>query len=188
MDWTLHEIPSTPVQQCIRLCVLPLSPVTSAWPTSPTPRTGSWQPHSQNYLSLSFSRAVFLTERDVDQTVPSNPAAGVRRRPLFPLFNTGLHAPLRDHLRLFEPNTKPKDARQRVEVKVSLEGESDLYASGLSTCRAACALPRTSELVFDYRLPSVPTSIIFWATRGEPDAHSCQPDGGGQLAAAAPCL
>lgn len=27
----------------------------------------------KNYLSFSFSRAVFLTERDVDQTAPSNP-------------------------------------------------------------------------------------------------------------------
>ena len=26
----------------------------------------------KNYLSFSFSRAVFLTERDVDQTAPSN--------------------------------------------------------------------------------------------------------------------
>ena len=34
-----------------------------------------WSPGNRilkNYLSFSFSRAVFLTERDVDQTAPSN--------------------------------------------------------------------------------------------------------------------
>lgn len=34
-----------------------------------------WGPSNRilkNYLSFSFSRAVFLTERDVDQTAPSN--------------------------------------------------------------------------------------------------------------------
>lgn len=34
-----------------------------------------WGPGNRilkNYLSFSFSRAVFLTERDVDQTAPSN--------------------------------------------------------------------------------------------------------------------
>lgn len=46
------------------------SPATTAWLTSPIPRTGAQQPQPQNYLSFSFSRAVFLTERDADQTAP----------------------------------------------------------------------------------------------------------------------
>ena len=59
-----------------------------------------WGPGNRilrNYLSFSFSRAVFLTERDVDQTAVQ-PAAGVRRQPL-PIQYRLVHAPLRDHLR-----------------------------------------------------------------------------------------
>lgn len=53
-----------------------------------------WGPSNRilkNYLSFSFSRAVFLTERAVQ------PAAGVRRRPL-PVQHRPVYAPLRDHL------------------------------------------------------------------------------------------
>lgn len=52
-----------------------------------------WGPSNRilkNYLSFSFSRAVFLTERDVDQTAPSNLPLPVQPRPVY--------APLRDHL------------------------------------------------------------------------------------------
>ena len=59
-----------------------------------------WGPSNRilkNYLSFSFSRAVFLTERDVDQTAPSNLPLGVRRRPL-PVQHRPVYAPLRDHL------------------------------------------------------------------------------------------
>ena len=76
-----------------------------------------WGPGNRilkNYLSFSFSRAVFLTERDVDQTAPSN----------LPLV-------FDDDRCLFKPHS---------------------------------------------------------GRRGKPDAHSRQPDGGGQLAAAAPRL
>ena len=51
-----------------------------------------WGPSNRilkNYLSFSFSRAVFLTERDVDQTAPSNlPLVFDDDRCLF---NTGLY-------------------------------------------------------------------------------------------------
>ena len=51
-----------------------------------------WDPSNRilkNYLSFSFSRAVFLTERDVDQTAPSNlPLVFDDDRCLF---NTGLY-------------------------------------------------------------------------------------------------
>ena len=88
------------------------SPATTAWPTLPTPRTGG--PGNRilkNYLSFSFSRAVFLIERDVDQTAPSNlPLVFDDDRCLF---NTGLYTRRYETIYgLFEPNTKP-DARQR---------------------------------------------------------------------------
>lgn len=54
-----------------------------------------WGPGNRilkNYLSFSFSRAVFLTERDVQ------PAFGVRQRPM-PVQHRPVHASLRDHLR-----------------------------------------------------------------------------------------
>lgn len=51
-----------------------------------------WGPNNRilkNYLSFSFSRAVFLTERDVNQTAPSNlPLVFDGDRCLF---NTGLY-------------------------------------------------------------------------------------------------
>lgn len=51
-----------------------------------------WGPSNRilkNYLSFSFSRAVFLTERDVNQTAPSNlPLVFDDDRCLF---NTGLY-------------------------------------------------------------------------------------------------
>ena len=65
----------------------------------------------KNYLSFSFSRAVFLTERDVNQTAQSNlPLVFDDDRCLF---NTGLYTHRYETIYgLFEPNTKP-DARQR---------------------------------------------------------------------------
>lgn len=73
-----------------------------------------WGPSNRilkNYLSFSFSRAVFLTERDLDQTAPSNlPLVFDDDRCLF---NTGLYTRRYETIYgLFEPNTKP-DARQR---------------------------------------------------------------------------
>ena len=73
-----------------------------------------WGPGNRilkNYLSFSFSRAVFLTERDLDQTGPSNlPLVFDNDRCLF---NTGLYTRRYETIYgLFEPNTKP-DARQR---------------------------------------------------------------------------
>ena len=77
-----------------------------------------WGPGNRilkNYLSFSFSRAVFLTERDVDQTAPSNlPLVFDDDRCLF---NTGLYTRRYETIYgLFEPNTKP-DARQRWFLK-----------------------------------------------------------------------
>lgn len=60
-----------------------------------------WGPGNRilkNYLSFSFSRAVFLTERDVDQTAPSNLPLVFDDDPL-PVQHRPVHAPLRDHLR-----------------------------------------------------------------------------------------
>lgn len=73
-----------------------------------------WGPSNRilkNYLSFSFSRAVFLTERDVNQTAPSNlPLVFDDDRCLF---NTGLYTRRYETIYgLFEPNTKP-DAHQR---------------------------------------------------------------------------
>ena len=100
-----------------------------------------WGPGNRilkNYLSFSFSRAVFLTERDVDQTAPSN----------LPLVTAALdrgdtHYP---------PNTKP-DARQRWFLKGFFK-ESDpmLVSFEYLPCRVRFA-EDPSELVFDYRLP-----------------------------------
>ena len=77
-----------------------------------------WGPGNRilkNYLSFSFSRAVFLTERDLDQTGPSNlPLVFDNDRCLF---NTGLYTRRYETIYgLFEPNTKP-DARQRWFLK-----------------------------------------------------------------------
>ena len=121
-----------------------------------------WGPGNRilkNYLSFSFSRAVFLTERDVDQTAPSNlPLVFDDDRCLF---NTGLYTRRYETIYgLFEPNTKP-DARQRWFLKGFFK-ESDPMLSRLSTCRAACALPRTPpSWSLTTACPSAPTSTIF---------------------------
>lgn len=105
----------------------------------------------KNYLSFSFSRAVFLTERDVDQTAPSNlPLVLDDDRCLF---NTGLYTRRYETIYgLFEPNTKP-DARQRWFLKGFFK-ESDpmLVSFEYLPCRVRFA-EDPSELVFDYRLP-----------------------------------
>ena len=82
----------------------------------------------KNYLSFSFSRAVFLTERDVYTR---------RYETIYGLF---------------EPNTKP-DARQRWFLKGFFK-ESDpmLVSFEYLPCRVRFA-EDPSELVFDYRLP-----------------------------------
>lgn len=113
-----------------------------------------WGPSNRilkNYLSFSFSRAVFLTERDVDQTAPSNlPLVFDDDRCLF---NTGLYTHRYETIYgLFEPNTKP-DARQRWFLKGFFK-ESDpmLVSFEYLPCRVRFA-EDPSELVFDYRLP-----------------------------------
>lgn len=113
-----------------------------------------WGPGNRilkNYLSFSFSRAVFLTERDVDQTTPSNlPLVFDEDRCLF---NTGLYTRRYETIYgLFEPNTKP-DARQRWFLKGFFK-ESDpmLVSFEYLPCRVRFA-EDPSELVFDYRLP-----------------------------------
>lgn len=113
-----------------------------------------WGPGNRilkNYLSFSFSRAVFLTERDVDQTAPSNlPLVFDDDRCLF---NTGLYTRRYETIYgLFEPNTKP-DARQRWFLKGFFK-ESDpmLVSFEYLPCRVRFA-EDPSELVFDYRLP-----------------------------------
>lgn len=113
-----------------------------------------WGPSNRilkNYLSFSFSRAVFLTERDVDQTAPSNlPLVFDDDRCLF---NTGLYTRRYETIYgLFEPNTKP-DARQRWFLKGFFK-ESDpmLVSFEYLPCRVRFA-EDPSELVFDYRLP-----------------------------------
>ena len=141
-----------------------------------------WGPGSRilkNYLSFSFSRAVFLTERDVDQTAPSNlPLVFDDDRCLF---NTGLYTRRYETIYgLFEPNTKP-DARQRWFLKGFFK-ESDpmLVSFEYLPCRVRFA-EDPSELVFDYRLPirsnidhilgdeenltRIPTSLMGRATR-----------------------
>ncbi len=103
----------------------------------------------KNYLSFSFSRAVFLTERDVDQTAPSNlPLVFDDDRCLF---NTGLYTRRYETIYgLFEPNTKP-DARQRWFLKGFFK-ESDpmLVSFEYLPCRVHFAED---------------PSITFWATR-----------------------
>ncbi len=113
-----------------------------------------WGPSNRilkNYLSFSFSRAVFLTERDVDQTAPSNlPLVFDDDRCLF---NTGLYTRRYETIYgLFEPNTKP-DARQRWFLKGFFK-ESDpmLVPFEYLPCRVRFT-EDPSELVFDYRLP-----------------------------------
>ncbi len=113
-----------------------------------------WGPGNRilkNYLSFSFSRAVFLTERDLDQTGPSNlPLVFDNDRCLF---NTGLYTRRYETIYgLFEPNTKP-DARQRWFLKGFFK-ESDpmLVSFEYLPCRVRFA-EDPSELVFDYRLP-----------------------------------
>lgn len=113
-----------------------------------------WGPGNRilkNYLSFSFSRAVFLTERDVNQTAPSNlPLVFDDDRCLF---NTGLYTRRYETIYgLFEPNTKP-DARQRWFLKGFFK-ESDpmLVSFEYLPCRVRFA-EDPSELVFDYRLP-----------------------------------
>ena len=113
-----------------------------------------WGPSNRilkNYLSFSFSRAVFLTERDVDQTAPSNlPLVFDDDRCLF---NTGLYTRRYETIYgLFEPNTKP-DARLRWFLKGFFK-ESDpmLVSFEYLPCRVRFA-EDPSELVFDYRLP-----------------------------------
>lgn len=127
---------------------------------------GSRQPHPQNYLSFSFSLAVFLTERDLDQTAPSNlPLVFDDDRCLF---NTGLYTRRYETIYgLFEPNTKP-DARQRWFLKGFFK-ESDpmLVSFEYLPCRVRFA-EDPSELVFDYRLP-IPSPR---GRRGRPGGRS----------------
>lgn len=113
-----------------------------------------WGPNNRilkNYLSFSFSRAVFLTERDVNQTAPSNlPLVFDGDRCLF---NTGLYTRRYETIYgLFEPNTRP-DARQRWFLKGFFK-ESDpmLVSFEYLPCRVRFT-EDPSELVFDYRLP-----------------------------------
>lgn len=112
-----------------------------------------WGPSNRilkNYLSFSFSRAVFLTERDVDQTTPSNlPLVFDDDRCLF---NTGLYTRRCETIYgLFEPNAKP-DARQRWFLKGFFKESDPMVVSfEYLPCRVRFA-EDTSELVFDYRL------------------------------------
>ena len=94
---------------------------------------------------------MFLTERDVDQTAPSNlPLVFDDDRRLF---NTGLYTRRYETIYgLFEPNSKP-DARQHWFLKGFFK-ESDpmLVSFEYLPCRVRFA-EDPSELVFDYRLP-----------------------------------
>lgn len=94
---------------------------------------------------------MFLTERDVDQTAPSNlPLVFDDDRCLF---NTGLYTRRYETIYgLFEPNSKP-DARQHWFLKGFFK-ESDpmLVSFEYLPCRVHFA-EDPSELVFDYRLP-----------------------------------
>ena len=94
---------------------------------------------------------MFLTERDVDQTAPSNlPLVFDDDRCLF---NTGLYTRRYETIYgLFEPNSKP-DARQHWFLKGFFK-ESDpmLVSFEYLPCRVRFA-EDPSELVFDYRLP-----------------------------------
>lgn len=163
MDWTPHGDPQHPVQQCIRLRVLP-EPCYDRLVDLADPE--DWGPSNRilkNYLSFSFSRAVFLTERDVDQTAPSNlPLVFDDDRCLF---NTGLYTRRYETIYgLFEPNTKP-DARQRWFLKGFFK-ESDpmLVSFEYLPCRVRFAEDPPS-LSLTTAFPSAPTSTTFWATR-----------------------
>lgn len=125
-----------------------------------------WGPNNRilkNYLSFSFSRAVFLTERDVNQTAPSNlPLVFDGDRCLF---NTGLYTRRYETIYgLFEPNTRP-DARQRWFLKGFFK-ESDPMLVSFEYLPCRCALPRTPP---SWSLTTVcrsaPTSTTSWATR-----------------------
>lgn len=148
-----------------------------------------WGPSNRilkNYLSFSFSRAVFLTERDVDQTAPSN-------LPLVfdddcCLFNTGLYTRRYETIYgLFEPNTKP-DARQRWFLKGFFK-ESDpmLVSFEYLPCRVRFA-EDPSELVFDYRLPIRSNIDHILGDEENLTRIPASLMGGGQLATAAPRL
>lgn len=126
-----------------------------------------WGPNNRilkNCLSFSFSRAVSLVERDVDD------AATPATLPLISddglcLFNTGLYTRRYETIyALFEPNTKP-DALQRWFLKGFFkESDPALVSFEYLPCRARFA-EDPSELVLDYGCPSAPISITFWATR-----------------------
>lgn len=151
MDWTPHGNPQHPVQQCVRLRVLPRALLRPPGRPRRPRGLGPSNRILKNYLSFSFSRAVFLTERDADQTAPSNlPLVFDDDRCLF---NTGLYTRRYETIYgLFEPNTKP-DARQRWFLKGFFK-ESDpmLVSFEYLPCRVRFA-EDPSELVFDYRLP-----------------------------------
>lgn len=101
-----------------------------------------WGPNNlilKNYLSFSFSRAIFLAERYANRAASSNlPLVfGDSRCP----FNTGLYTRRYENIySLFEPNAKP-DARQHWFSKGFFK-ESDpmLVAFEYLPCRAH--LPR----------------------------------------------
>ena len=148
-----------------------------------------WGPSNRilkNYLSFSFSRAVFLTERDVDQTAPSNlPLVFDDDRCLF---NTGLYTRRYETIYgLFEPNTKP-DARQRWFLKGFFK-ESDpmLVSFEYLPCRVRFA-EDPSELVFDYRLPIRSNIDHILGDEENLTRIPASLMGGGQLATAAPRL
>lgn len=151
MDWTPHGIPGTLCSNVYDFAFCP-EPCYERLADLADPE--DWGPGNRilkNYLSFSFSRAVFLTERDADQTAPSNlPLVFDDDRCLF---NTGLYTRRYETIYgLFEPNTKP-DARQRWFLKGFFK-ESDpmLVSFEYLPCRVRFA-EDPSELVFDYRLP-----------------------------------
>lgn len=134
-----------------------------------------WGPSNRilkNYLSFSFSRAVFLTERDVDQTAPSNlPLVFDDDRCLF---NTGLYTRRYETIYgLFEPNTKP-DARQRWFLKGFFK-ESDpmLVSFEYLPCRVRFA-EDPSELVFDRRQLHARRAAVL--RRSDPAAAAAVPN------------
>lgn len=71
-DWTPHGDPCTLCSNVYDFAFCP-EPCYDRLADLADPE--DWGPSNRilkNYLSFSFSRAVFLTERDVDQTAPSN--------------------------------------------------------------------------------------------------------------------
>ena len=105
----------------------------------------------KNYLSFSFSRAVYLVGRDADHAAPSSlPLVFDGERCLF---NIGLYTRRYETIyALFEPNTRP-DARQRWFLKGFFkESDPALVAFEYLPCRVHFA-EDPSQLVFDYRLP-----------------------------------